>query len=183
MDGYSVANARYNLLRGPNERAMKDDLPVSQFPASEHDHSGCVERAVQNAEQICRERGLRLTAQRRRVLELVWDSHKPVGAYEILAALKDDGRSAAPPTVYRALDFLIEANLVHRLDSLNAFIGCPDPNNPHTGQFLICRQCRSVAELDDQRISDLIVRSASGCGFSATHQTLEVQGVCRACRT
>ncbi|MGI9261367.1 MAG: Fur family transcriptional regulator [Woeseiaceae bacterium] len=160
-----------------------DESHAGGFPPGEHDHTGCVERAVQTAERICRERGLRLTAQRRRVLELVWNGHKPVGAYEILAALKDDGRNAAPPTVYRALDFLIEANLVHRLDSLNAFIGCPDPNNPHTGQFLICRHCRSVAELDDQRISDQIVASAAGCGFSATHQTLEVQGVCQSCRT
>ena len=165
------------------KNVLDDKLPASGFPASEHDHADCVERAVQTAEQICRERGLRLTAQRRRVLELVWNSHKPVGAYEILAALKDDGRNAAPPTVYRALEFLIEANLVHRLDSLNAFVGCPDPHNPHTGQFLICRQCRSVAELGDKRISDMIDSSAADCGFSATHQTLEIQGVCQACRT
>ena len=160
---------------------MNDATPSAQFPASEHDHDNCVEKALQDAEQICRTRGLRLTAQRRRVLELVWDSHKPVGAYEILAALKNGGQKAAPPTVYRALEFLIDANLVHRLDSLNAFVGCPDPNSPHTGQFLICCDCRSVVELDDQAISQGIAKSAAEMGFVATHQTLEVQGVCQSC--
>ena len=160
---------------------MNEVQSINPFLADEHDHDGCVEQAMQNAICICRDRGLRLTAQRRRVLELVWSSHKPVGAYEILNALTADGQKAGPPTVYRALEFLIEANLVHRLDSLNAFVGCPDPNSPHTGQFLICRNCRSVAELDDQAISELIVASAAATGFVAAEQTLEVQGICESC--
>ncbi len=160
---------------------MNEVLPVKRQFADDHDHESCVEQALLNAVRICRDRGLRLTAQRRRVLELVWKSHKPVGAYELLDALKLDGKKAGPPTVYRALDFLIGANLVHRLDSLNAFVGCPDPDNPHTGQFLGCRSCRSVAELDDQTISDLIASSAQATGFLAEEQTLEVQGVCAAC--
>jgi Fur family zinc uptake transcriptional regulator len=131
---------------------------------------------------LCRERSLRFTAIRRRVLELVWNGHKPVGAYDILEQLHRDGRRAAPPTVYRALEFLIEADLVHRLDSLNAFVGCPDPSSSHTGQFLICRGCQSVAELDDTDINRLVERKASDLGFSAVHQMLEIQGLCRDCR-
>jgi len=160
---------------------MSDTSPGNRFPADEHNHEGCVEQAVQNAERICRERGLRFTAQRKRVLELVWNSHKPIGAYDILDCLNQDGHKAAPPTVYRALEFLIEADLVHRLDSLNAFVGCPDPDVPHTGQFLICRSCRSVTELDDQEIGTLIERRATGQGFTAIHQTLEIQGICQGC--
>lgn len=160
---------------------MSEALTGSRLSVDEHDHEGCVEQAVQNAERICRERGLRFTAQRKRVLKLVWNSHKPVGAYEILECLNRDGHKAAPPTVYRALEFLIEADLVHRLDSLNAFVGCPDPNVPHTGQFLICRTCRSVTELDDREISALIESSAAEQGFTAIHQTLEIQGICRVC--
>lgn len=160
---------------------MKETALTDRLTIDEHDHDDCVARALQNAETICRNRGLRLTAQRRRVLELVWGSHRPVGAYEILDSLRDGGQKAAPPTVYRALDFLIEANLVHRLDSLNAFVGCPDPSNPHTGQFLICRNCRSVVELHDRAISEVIARGAASQGFEATHQTLEVQGICEAC--
>jgi len=162
---------------------MNEVQSANRYLAEEHDHESCVEQAMLNAVRVCRDRGLRLTAQRRRVLELVWNSHKPVGAYELLDALNLDGKRAGPPTVYRALDFLIDANLVHRLDSLNAFVGCPDPDSPHTGQFLICRNCRSVAELDDQTISDLIVSSAAAAGFIAEEQTLEVQGVCAACTT
>ena len=152
------------------------------FPPATHDHDDCVANAMATAEKLCRDRGLRFTALRQRVLTLVWDSHKPVGAYDILERLSAEGRRAAPPTVYRALDFLIEAGLVHRLDSLNAFIGCPDPARSHSGQFLICRRCRTVAELDDPEIDELVGAKAATFGFSAVHQMLEIQGVCRNCR-
>lgn len=152
------------------------------FPPPVHDHGGCVEQAMTTADRLCSDKGLRFTTLRRRVLELVWTSHKPVGAYDILEKLNREGRKAAPPTVYRALEFLIEAELVHRLDSLNAFVGCADPSSSHTGQFLICRACRSVAELDDARISNLVQRTAADLGFTAVHQMLEIQGLCEACQ-
>lgn len=154
-----------------------------QFPPSAHDHAGCVDQAIRTAETLCRERGLRFTAIRRRVLELVWDSHKPIGAYDILESLASESGSAAPPTVYRALDFLIEAGLVHRLDSLNAFIGCPDPARKHAGQFLICRDCRTVAELGDTEIEQLVADKAAGLGFTAVRQMLEIEGLCDSCRS
>jgi Fur family zinc uptake transcriptional regulator len=158
-------------------------VPLNRpFPPAAHDHGGCVADALATAEALCRQRGLRFTAIRRRVLELVWDSHKPIGAYDILDVLNRDGKKAAPPTVYRALEFLIEADLVHRLDSLNAFVGCADPSSSHTGQFLICRGCHSVAELDDADIDGLVREKAGLLGFSAIHQMLEIQGLCRACR-
>ncbi|MGI9272252.1 MAG: Fur family transcriptional regulator [Woeseiaceae bacterium] len=152
-------------------------------PAVGHDHAGCVADALATGERLCRERGLRFTATRRRVLELVWQSHKPIGAYDILEVLGQESKSAAPPTVYRALDFLIEAGLVHRLDSLNAFIGCPDPASRHAGQFLICRQCRSVTELSDPEIEKLVAQTAAASGFSAVRQMLEIEGLCKRCRT
>jgi Fur family zinc uptake transcriptional regulator len=154
-----------------------------KIPATSHDHADCVAAALATAEQLCRERGLRFTATRRRVLELVWQSHKPIGAYDILEVLGQESKSAAPPTVYRALDFLIDAGLVHRLDSLNAFIGCPDPASRHAGQFLICRQCRSVTELSDSEIEALIAQKAAANGFSAVRQMLEIEGLCNDCRT
>lgn len=160
---------------------MNEAMPANPFPPGPHDHGSCVTRAIETAERVCRARGLRFTRLRKRVLELVWNSHRPVGAYDILEQLGGDGRKAAPPTVYRALDFLIEAGLVHRLDSLNAFIGCPDPQRSHTGQFLICRRCRSVAELDDHDIVAVVERKAAELGFRATHQMLEIQGLCRSC--
>jgi Fur family zinc uptake transcriptional regulator len=115
-----------------------------------------------------RAKGLRLTALRRRVLELVWQSHKPLGAYDILAVLSEqDGRRAAPPTVYRALDFLLENGLVHRISSLNAFIGCNHPEHAHQGQFLICRECHAAIELEQKSISDAIIASAQMSGSSS----------------
>lgn len=161
---------------------MNESASQNPFPPSGHNHRDCVSQALETADRLCRERGLRFTPLRRRVLQLVWDSHKPIGAYDILDSLQQGGKRAAPPTVYRALDFLIEADLVHRLDSLNAFVGCPDPSSPHRGQFLICRECRTVAELDDADINALVSRKASDLGFSAVHQMLEIEGLCQGCR-
>jgi len=156
---------------------LEQDLSLAR-----HDHGDCIETAMATAERLCTQRGLRFTALRRRVLEIVWQSHRPVGAYEILDTLGDEKRNAAPPTVYRALDFLIEAGLVHRLDSLNAFIGCPDPGRRHTGQFLICRDCRTVTELGDTDIDALVAKKATARGFTAVRQILEVEGLCNNCR-
>lgn len=148
-----------------------------------HDHKRCVASALARAEVICRERGLRLTPLRRQVLQLVWASHKPVGAYAILDSLKASGRPAAPPTVYRALEFLMTAGLVHRLDSLNAYVGCPDPAHAHNGQFLICRNCHDVIELSAGAINDRIEAVAAAAGFVAERQMLEVRGICAHCAT
>lgn len=161
---------------------MYQGATSSRFPLPRHDHGDCISQAIETAGRLCRERGLRFTKIRRRVLELVWNSHKPVGAYEVLERLNDNGSRVAPPTVYRALDFLIEAGLVHRLDSLNAYVGCPDPARSHTGQFLICRQCLSVAELDDSGITTIVEQKAADLGFTSVHQMLEIQGLCQDCR-
>lgn len=151
------------------------------FDCTGSEHQGCVEWALEAAEQICRRDGLRLTELRREVLRLVWSNHRPVGAYEILESLQKQGR-AAPPTVYRTLDFLQESGLVHRLASLNAFVGCSCPGAPHAGQFLICERCRNLAELNDDRVTEAIARSASVAGFEARGQTVEITGICPACR-
>lgn len=156
--------------------------PLASRP---HDHSLCVSQALEQAESICAEQGWRLTALRKRVLELVWQSHKPLGAYDLLAMLsEEDGRRrAAPPTVYRALDFLQEHGLVHRIASLNAFIGCSHPGRTHQGQFLICRQCHSAVELEMDIISRSIEQAAAAVGFAAEGQMVEVQGLCNHCRS
>jgi Fur family zinc uptake transcriptional regulator len=170
------------MTRMEQNSAMNRPVPAKRFPPRPHDHEDCVAAALVAAERVCRAKGLRFTGSRRQVLELVWTSHKPVGAYEILDRLNAQGKRAAPPTVYRALEFLIEADLVHRLDSLNAFVGCPDPGNSHIGQFLICRQCRSVAELDDDDINTLVGQKAADLGFTAVRQMVEIQGLCQDCR-
>jgi len=154
--------------------------PLASRP---HDHSRCVSHALAEAENICARQGLRLTALRKRVLELVWQSHKPLGAYDILGVLsEEDGRRAAPPTVYRALDFLLENGLVHRIASLNAFVGCNQPEHAHQGQFLICRKCHAAIELEKTSISEAIIASAADVGFNVEGQTVEVVGLCAGCQ-
>lgn len=152
------------------------------FPAPHHDHAACVAQAVEAAEAECRRRGARLTEVRRRVLELVWSSHQPVGAYAVLEALACEGFCAAPPTVYRALDFLLAHGLVHRIERLNAFVGCSHPGTPHAGQFLLCSGCGAAAELDDAAVVTALTDAAARLGFTAERQTVEIEGRCPACR-
>ncbi len=148
-----------------------------------HDHRCCVDDALAEAEAQCARRGVRLTAQRRRVLQLIWHSHAPIGAYALLDLLRDEGVRAQPPTVYRALEFLAENGLIHRIESLNAYIGCAQPEASHVGQFLICTQCRSAAELDDAEIGGAIAARARAVGFTVARATVEIAGLCPNCRS
>jgi Fur family zinc uptake transcriptional regulator len=153
-----------------------------RFPSADHDHRSCVTEALRKAEQYCRDKGLRLTTLRYRVLELVWASHQPVGAYEILEQLTHEGRKAAPPTVYRTLDFLIENSLVHRLSSRNAYVGCNHPGLEHTAQFFICEDCGQVAEINNSGIASVITEDAKDLGFTVGKWTLEISGLCDHCK-
>ncbi len=152
------------------------------FPSADHDHRHCVSHALKNAEAYCRQHGLRLTKLRHQVLELIWASHQPVGAYELLEQLPHEGRKAAPPTVYRALDFLMKNGLVHRISSRNAYVGCSHAGHHHTVQFLICETCGQVAELDNTRIESVIAKDAAKLGFSVTQWSLEISGTCDQCK-
>ena len=151
------------------------------FKTGSHDHDRCIDLALAEAESACRKQHLRFTELRRRVLELVWSRHIPMKAYDILDELCRDGRAAAPPTVYRALDFLLTAGLVHRIESLNAYVGRGGPGKPHIGQFLICRQCNAVAEIDAPAITQALTQDAKRLGFRADTQTIEIKGLCSEC--
>lgn len=152
------------------------------FKKEKHDHRRCVTTALDRAAKVCAAKGARLTALRRRVLELVWQTHRPVGAYDILAVLGRKRETVAPPTVYRALEFLQAQGLVHRIESLNAFIGCERPNEPHSGQFLICRVCGRAAELADGRIEAAVRRGLAEADFALERPTVEALGLCPDCR-
>ncbi|WP_372501232.1 transcriptional repressor [Tistrella mobilis] len=153
------------------------------FPQGDHDHHACVATALDAAERICAANGARLTDLRRRVLELVLDGHEPVRAYDVLDRLKDERSGAAPPTVYRALDFLLEQGLVHRIESMNAFVGCGLAGRSHAGQFLICDACGRVAEVTDAGTSDRLAALARAAGFTLKRQMVELHGLCPACTT
>lgn len=161
---------------------VADAAVLQDFAPLHHDHHHCVADAVQVAEKVCAARGERFTPLRRTVFELLWSTHKPVKAYDLLAQLALTHHRPAPPTVYRALDFLQEAGLVHKLESLNAYIGCGEPGRPHQGQFLICEGCGVVAELDDAELTARISTSAQRIGFKVNDETIEITGLCRECR-
>ncbi len=160
---------------------MTDDF--DQFPSPAHNHRNCVRTALDAATLRGERQGARFTTLRRRVLELVWDSHEPVGAYALLDTLKAEGHAAAPPTVYRALDFLIDQGLVHRLERLNAFVGCPRPDASHSAHFLICTECGRAAEMrDDPAVDAALQKAADALGFTISRRTIEVEGLCADCR-
>jgi Fur family zinc uptake transcriptional regulator len=147
-----------------------------------HSSAPRARQALERAEQLCQERGVRLTVLRRRVLEIIWSHARPLGAYAILDVLRDDGRAGAPPTVYRALDFLLEQGLIHRLASLNVFTGCCRPDHRHGGQFLICQDCGRVDELNNAEVESLLNGEAAAREFEGSTQMIEVLGRCPDCR-
>lgn len=157
---------------------------ASVFPAPDHDHARCSADAISHAEAHCAERGERLTPMRRRVLELLAASHKPLGAYEIIDLIgAAGGARPAPITIYRALDFLRDNGLVHRIESRNAFLACV---GNHTSDalvvFLICEQCGEVGELPGGALAPALAAAAKGAGFTPKMSVIEVTGVCAHCR-
>ena len=150
---------------------------------SQHNHNHCIHEAITAARSLCEGRGVRLTSLREQVLELVWQSHKPLGAYTLMEMLaKASTRRVAPPTVYRALDFLLEEGLIHRINSLNAFIGCPSPTQRHQSHFLICQACNVAVELDSLPLQQALADSAADAGFSLLSHSVEISGFCAECQ-
>jgi len=169
------------MARALSPSRGKSRQRAGEFGRDPHDHQHCIDDALDRAAALCEQRGTKLTDIRRRVLELVWRNHAPVGAYDLLDEIRKDGRIAAPPTVYRALDFLREQGLVHRLESLNAFVGCTRPDHAHVSQFLICTGCQAVAELDAPEVGSAVSQSAAKAGFIVDSMTIEMHGLCPAC--
>lgn len=144
-----------------------------------HNHAACIADALAVAEAECAARGLHLTPVRRRVLEILLEAHEALGAYDLLPRLKADGFAAQPPVAYRALAFLIDAGLAHRIEGLNAFVACARPGQAHDPAFMICRACHRVAEGETPaRLSP----GAEPYGFRIEHSVVEAMGLCPACQ-
>lgn len=148
-----------------------------------HNHQKCVKAALTQARERCAKSGARLTPIREAVLTLIWDSHKPVGAYQIVEQIPLLlGKNIQAPSVYRAIDFLLELGLIHRITSLNAFIGCPFPGSEHSDLFMICRSCGAAAEVGDESINSMISDTIKKTGFLRESQTIELTGLCPTCQ-
>lgn len=151
------------------------------FPPPGHDHRHCVASVVAHAEAHCADRGTRFTDQRRRVLATVAGSHRAIGAYDIIEKLAEAGARPAPVTVYRALDFLIENGLVHKIASRNAFVTCMRQHDDQAAVFLICDRCGTIGEVEADRVLGVVDRKARDTGFTVDSAVIEVSGQCRNC--
>jgi Fur family zinc uptake transcriptional regulator len=169
---------------------MKRGATDQTMPGGQGRFPKRVEALLDAADAACATHGARLTPLRRQVLGLVLESDQPIGAYALLDRLKESRRGAAPPTVYRALEFLLGHGFVHKVERLNAFIGCHsaalghehhDHDHAHTVQFLICGKCGRVQELEDESVRSALAKAASRAGFAPGRMTVEVEGVCRDC--
>ena len=147
-----------------------------------HDHHNIATRLAE-AESLCATTGARLTPLRKEVLELILNASGPMGAYDLLAKIKSESdRPAAPPTVYRTLDFLLEKGLIHRLTSINAYIPCCHPREGHQAAFLICTECKNVKEVSAQGLLKQLDELSASDQFTAHHSIIEISGICQQCR-
>jgi len=156
---------------------LVDDKALQQ----PHNHQLCMTETLLSAEKICMDKGVRLTAIRRRILELICLSHKAIGAYELLDLFREDDLKAKPVTIYRALDFLMEVGLVHKVESLNAFIGCLQAEKKHQTVILICDDCKNAYELEADSVYKTIFSMSKKVQFTPGLLNIELHGLCFSC--
>jgi Fur family transcriptional regulator, zinc uptake regulator len=147
-----------------------------------HDHDACSTDVLARAETLAAAQGARLTPVRRRVLEILLEDHRALGAYDVLTRLSAEGFGNQPPVAYRALDFLVEQGLAHRIRRLNAFAACMHPGEAHAPAFLICRACNAVAEAPAAPVRAALDTAAAALGFTIERSNVEALGLCPACR-
>jgi Fur family zinc uptake transcriptional regulator len=156
--------------------------PEPPLAFARHDHADCIGTALAQVERTCAAEGLRLTPLRRRVLEILLETHAAMGAYDVLARLAAEGHAAQPPVAYRALEFLVAHGFAHKVRRLNAFVACARPGETHSPAFLICRACDSVAEAEAEAPRAALAAAAAAAGFTVERAMIEALGLCAACR-
>lgn len=147
-----------------------------------HDHRRCAATVLAQADSRADAEGLRLTPVRRRTLEILLEAHRAMGAYEVLDRLAEEGFGRQPPVAYRALDYLVEHGLAHRVQRLNAYVACLHPGEAHAPVFLICRGCKAVAEAPGARVRAALEAGAAETGFVVERASVEAVGLCPSCR-
>lgn len=166
------------MTSDPNAEMKTAPAPLG-FQA--HDHSLCVGHTLDAADARCADEGLRLTPVRRKVLELLLQEHRALGAYAILEMLREAGFGSQPPVAYRALEFLSEHGFVHKIERLNAFVACARPGEHHSPAFMICRVCEAVAETHAPPAKGVLGDAARAAGFQIERTVMEAEGVCPDC--
>jgi Fur family zinc uptake transcriptional regulator len=162
-------------------KSKKLDVKNGPLGFAQHDHSTCMSDALTTADARCAADGLRFTPVRRKVLEILLQDHRALGAYTILDKLREDGFGSQPPIAYRALDFLVANGLAHKIERLNAFIACAHTNHSHTPAFMICRLCDAVAEALSSETRGALRDAAGATGFRIERTVIEAEGICPSC--
>ena len=162
-------------------KSEKIGTAKSPLGFAQHDHSTCMSDALTTADARCAADGLRFTPVRRKVLEILLQDHRALGAYTILDRLREDGFGSQPPVAYRALDFLVTNGLAHKIERLNAFIACAHTNHSHTPAFMICRLCDAVAEALSSETRGALRDAAGATGFRIERTVIEAEGICPSC--
>ena len=144
-------------------------------------HKININEALKKAENICNKKGVKLTKLRKKVLTLILKNHGYVKAYDLLNDLKKSDASAKPPTVYRSLDFLMEHGFIHKIQSLNAFVGCSHPDEHEDCYFLICKECKNIEECCSNKVKKVLTSTSGKNNFSPNQVTLEITGICQDC--
>jgi len=167
------------LLARIHEPEVFQEVAIAR---AEHARRREIAARLRDAAQTCSEHGAQLTELRGRVLTLILEAEHPMTAYQLLDRLRKTHANPVPPTIYRALEFLMQQGLVHKIERLNAFVVCQQSDHgSHVAQFLICRACGTVAEIDDGAVASAVQRAAENAGFRSGGATIEIEGTCAAC--
>jgi Fur family zinc uptake transcriptional regulator len=162
---------------------MSKSSAPDAFPAPEHNHAPCLNLAFERAQRAFASKGSRLTELRQQVLAEMAGSHDAIGAYEVLDRLARKGTRVAPISVYRAIDALLEAGVIHRLESRNAFFACHAGHAPEGSQLVLsCERCGRVAEVAGGSVFAAIEAAVKGARFQTRRTVAEVSGVCADCQ-
>ena len=146
------------------------------------DHSICQKEALHNATMLCKERNLRFTALRKTIFMLIWESHRPIKAYDLIKQMSSQDKIVQPPIVYRTLDFLLEHRLIHKLNSINSYTGCSHPFKNHSCSFLICTNCKDVKEFCNDTFNLHLQHVIEDSNFHNRDNIIEILGECAKCR-
>ena len=165
----------------PDARTPRPQKAPAATGFGPHDHRHCIADALAIAERCCAARRVQFTPVRRRVLEILLERHCAMGAYDILDQLAAEGLGSQPPVVYRALDFLVRHGMAHRIEGMNAYAACAHPGQDHIPAFLICRDCKAVAETETALEQGRLGAAAQQAGFAIERVVVEAEGLCPAC--
>ncbi len=157
---------------------MHDHLQQPDLAFAPHDHAQCAGDVMAFAVALG---GVRLTPVRKRTLQILLEAHRALGAYDVLERLAAEGFGNQPPVAYRALEYLEEQGLAHRIRRLNAFTACMHPGEAHAPSFLICRACHAVAEAPGRLVAQALAEAALAVGFTVERATVEALGLCPGC--